>query len=145
MRRLLVLGAAALATAAPASAALTPLPGIRTPSGNISCFYVPGRPSTLLCDIKQATYLHQVQNRCMARSGLDWHGFTLTPTQKGDIVCSGGILYNSNKDRPTYANLPYGKTWTWSVYTCTSRFTGLTCVTRAGHGLFISRQSWRGW
>jgi hypothetical protein len=72
MRALLALGAA--------SAALTPLPGIRTPSGNISCFYVPGRPSTLLCDIKQATYLKQVQNQCVARSGLDWHGFTLTLT-----------------------------------------------------------------
>jgi hypothetical protein len=123
----------------------TPLPGIRTPSGNISRFYVPGRPSTLLCDVKQAAYLKQVQNRCIARAGLDWHGFTLTPTQAGDIVCSGGILYNSNKNYPAYRTLAYGKTWTWSVYTCRSRRTGLTCTTRAGHGLFISRASWRGW
>ena len=125
--------------------ALVPLPGIRTPSGNISCFYVPGKPSTLLCDIKKASYLKRVQEQCMARSGLDWHGFTLTPTQKGDIVCSGGILYNSNKDAPKYTTLAYGKRWKFSVYTCTSRVTGLTCTSRTRHGLFISRESWRGW
>jgi hypothetical protein len=144
MRRLLALGAVTLAAAAPASAALTPLPGIRTPSKNISCFYVPGGNS-LLCDIKQASYLKQVQNQCMARDGLDWHGFTLNATRKGDFVCSGGILYNSNKNYPTYKTLDYGKTWKFSVFTCTSRFTGLTCVSRTGHGLFISRASWRGW
>jgi hypothetical protein len=124
--------------------ALVPLPGIRTPSGNISCFYVPGG-SSLLCDIKPASYLKQVQNQCMARAGLDWHGFTLNATRKGDIVCSGGILYNSNKNYPSYHTLAYGKTWKFSVYTCTSRLTGLTCVSRTGHGLFISRESWRGW
>jgi Family of unknown function (DUF6636) len=124
--------------------ALVPLPGIRTPSKNISCFYVPGGNS-LLCDIKQASYLEQVQNQCMARDGLDWHGFTLNATRRGDFVCSGGILYNSNKNYPTYKTLAYGKTWKFSVFTCTSRVTGLTCVSRTGHGLFISRQSWRGW
>lgn len=124
--------------------ALVPLPGIRTPSGNISCFYVPGG-SSLLCDIKQANYLKQVQDQCQARSGLDWHGFTLNAKRKGDIVCSGGILYNSNKNYPKYHTLSYGQTWKFAVYTCTSRVTGLTCVNRTGHGLFISRESWRGW
>jgi Glycerol uptake facilitator and related permeases (Major Intrinsic Protein Family) len=85
--------------------ALVPLPGIRTPTGNISCFYVPGG-SSLLCDIKQADYLKRVQSQCTARSGLDWHGFTLNATKKGDIVCSGGILYNSNKNYPKYTTLP---------------------------------------
>ena len=119
--------------------ALVPLPGIRTPSGNISCFYVPGG-SSLLCDIKQASYLKQVQNQCMARDGLDWHGFTLN-ARKGDIVCSGGILYNSNKNYPTYQTLAYGKTWKFSAYTCTSRATGLTCVNRTGHGFLFRAQA----
>src|SRR5579859_2153253 len=103
--------------------ALVPLPGIRTPTGNISCFYVPGG-SSLLCDIKQVSYLKQIQRQCMARSGLDWHGFALNATRKGDFVCSGGILYNSNKNYPKYTTLPYGKAWKFSVYTCTSRVTG---------------------
>ena len=123
--------------------ALVPLPGIRTPSTNISCFYVPGG-SSLLCDIKQASYLKQVQAQCMTRSGLDWHGFTLNATRKGDIVCSGGILYNSNSGYPKYTMLAYGKTWRFASFTCVSRFTGLTCTAR-GHGIFISRRSWRGW
>ena len=27
----------------------------------------------------------------------------------------------------------------------TSRVTGLTCTNRSGHGLFLSRESWRAW
>ena len=30
-------------------------------------------------------------------------------------------------------------------FTCASRVTGVTCNTRGGHGLFISRESWRAW
>jgi hypothetical protein len=41
VRIALVAGLVALAAAAGASAAPKPIPGIRTPSGNVSCFYVP--------------------------------------------------------------------------------------------------------
>ena len=49
------------------------------------------------------------------------------------------------RDTPTYVTLAYGKTWHFKAFTCTSRFTGLTCTNRAGHGLFLSRESWRAW
>jgi hypothetical protein len=129
---------------AAAVVALTPLPGVVTPSGNIHCFYVPGPPGHLLCDIHEAAYGAREQAGCMARSGLDWHGWEVYATRKTVPVCSGGILYNSNRDVPRFTTLAYGRTWRFASFMCTSRVTGLTCTGR-GHGIFISRASWRGW
>jgi hypothetical protein len=130
---------------APAAIAKTRLPGIVSPSGNIKCLYVPGNPSNLLCTIAHADYAKKLQAGCMAGPSLDWHGFALSATGKGMRSCSGGILYNPDTQAPAYATLTYGKTWRQGVFTCTSGVTGITCRTRLGHGLFISRQSWRGW
>jgi hypothetical protein len=143
--KLAILAALLLAATVPAAqAAKTPLPGLVTPSGNIHCFYVPGPPGHLLCDIHQAAYSKQEQAGCMARAGLDWHGWEIYSTRKTVTTCSGGILYNSNTGTPKYTTLAYGKTWRFAAFTCTSRVTGLTCSAR-GHGILISRASWRGW
>jgi hypothetical protein len=131
-----VLGlAAAVASAAAAAASL---PGVRTPSRNIECAVT---PAALHCDIVQAFYRARLQARCIAPpSSLDWHGFELTPTGKGAVTCSGGILVMGPV---RYVTLPYGRTWHSGAYTCRSRVTGLTCTNRAGHGLFLSRLSYR--
>src|SRR5881275_2084657 len=79
------------------TAAAAPLPGVKTPTGNIRCFYVPIKPTThgtLLCHLKRADYARVAQEKCMARSGLDWHGFALPWNGRGDLACSGGILYD---------------------------------------------------
>jgi len=119
-----------------------PIPGIRTPSGNISCLYI-GR-ALLHCTIGSARYANALQARCTSSSKLDWHGFELHPRLKGSITCSGGILYSGNQ-RPVYRTLAYGTTWTHGAFSCASSRTGLTCRTSGGHGLFISRESWRAW
>ena len=124
---------------------LAALPGVVTPSGNIHCFYVPAKPAHLLCDIHRASYSHREQDGCQARSGLDWHGWEVYATRSAAPVCSGGILYNSNRDKPVFRRLPYGKTWHFGAFTCVSRITGLTCTSSSGHGIFLSRQSWRAW
>jgi hypothetical protein len=134
----LVAGLAALAVQAP-------LPGVVSPSGNIRCFYVLARPAHLLCDVRRAAYSAREQNRCMARAGLDWHGWEIYATRRTTTVCSGGILYNSNRNRPVYKRLAYGRSWRFGGFTCVSRVTGLTCTTPSGHGVFLSRQSWHGW
>jgi lipoprotein-anchoring transpeptidase ErfK/SrfK len=54
-----------------------------------------------------------------------------------------GTLDEPGREHPSYVTLSYGKTWKGSVFTCTSRLNGVTCKNRAGHGLFVSRQSWR--
>jgi hypothetical protein len=144
MRRIPVLGLLLLAVCAGAAvAARTPLPGVVTPSGNISCFYVP--VGHLLCDIRRAAYLGDLQSRCQRTAGLDWHGFTVAVGRRATFNCSGGILYNEGADVPRYRRLAYGTSWRFGAFTCTSRVTGLTCTSRDGHGLFLSRQSWRAW
>jgi hypothetical protein len=141
-----MLGLALLAlTAASAEAKRSPLPGVVTPSGNIHCFYVPAAPAHLLCDIRRAAYSQREQASCMARSGLDWHGWEVYATRPTRTVCSGGILYNSNRNFPEYRQLPYGATWHFGAFACKSRVAGLTCTTSNGHGVFLSRQSWHGW
>lgn len=120
---------------------------MKTPSRNISCFFVPERPTSrgnLLCDVKHASYLGDVQRRCMARSGLDWHGFTVPWSGRAQLVCAGGIMYDP-RDTPTYDVLAYGRAWRYRRFVCTSRTTGLTCVNAGGHGVFLSREAWRVW
>jgi hypothetical protein len=141
MRATVVL--AALVLAAPVAAAETPLPGLRTPSGNISCFYEP-HPAVLQCQIRQASYAKQLIAYCgQPKIGVDWGGFSLGATRKGGITCTGGVLYDPATQRPVFTTFPYGKTRVFGAITCTSRTTGLTCTNRAGHGLFISRESYR--
>ncbi|MFL5952953.1 MAG: DUF6636 domain-containing protein [Gaiellaceae bacterium] len=119
---------------------VTTLIGIRTPSHNIAC--VDTGPS-LICHIGRAGYSGALQRRCGSPpTSLDWHGFELRASGKGQIVCSGGVLVMGNV---RYTTLAYGRTWRSGSYACTSRIGGLTCTNRAGHGLFISRASWRVW
>ncbi|HEU5363441.1 MAG TPA: DUF6636 domain-containing protein [Gaiellaceae bacterium] len=144
MRALALVAAFAVVPAALAA----PLPGVKTPSRNISCFVVPIKPTTrsdLLCDVHRASYLRKVQNTCMARVSLDWHGFSLPQAGRASLVCSGGILYDIGRDTPTYTVLGYGRAWHSHGFTCRSRTTGLTCTNGHGHGLFLSRQSYRLW
>ena len=146
MKRIVIIGLAAAglaASLATASSAAQRVPGFRSPTGNIRCLYVTP-PGMMLCTIDRSAYAKRLQDRCMAPggAGLDWHGFTLGATKKGTIVCSGGILYNGT---PSYVTLRYGKTWRHGVFTCVSKLSGVTCRSRAGHGLFISRQAYRAW
>ena len=157
MKRTLPLVATAVAAVtaavlAPASltAVAKPIPGIRSPSGNIRCLFVPAARGTsspnLLCNIDRASYTASLQHRCITNQArLDWHGFELSATQKGSVTCSGGVLFDPDTQSPTYTTLPYGKTWRHGPFSCASRLTGVTCTNGSGHGLFLSRLSWRAW
>lgn len=121
---------------------------METPSRNNSCFVVPIKPTTRsnpLCDIHRASYLRGVQGTWMARASLDWHGFSLPQHRKASIVCAGGIMFDVGHDSPVYTVLAYGRTWRSRGFTCRSRTSGLTCVNACGHGLFLSRESYRLW
>ena len=148
MRRLVLLLAIcgfALSLSGVASS-FTRLPGFRSPSKNIKCLFVPGPPSMMLCQITRADYASRLVKYCGSPPiGVDWGGFSLGATRKGSIVCTGGVLYNPDTQRPTYVTLPYGRSWRHGVFTCWSRLAGVTCRNRKGHGLFVSRQTWRAW
>jgi hypothetical protein len=131
---LLVLGS-------PAPASATTLPGFRSPSGNISCLFIPA-PGTMLCKLAHADYAKALQNRC---KDIDWHGFLLPAARKGTVNCSGGTLYNPMTQHPKYVTLAYGKTWRHKMFSCTSQLTGVNCSNPNGRGMFISRQTWRTW
>jgi hypothetical protein len=143
-RAALVAGVVALAAASTASA--TVVPGLVSPSGNIRCVYAARtdhrNEGGLFCTIGHAGYSAQLQQRCIARATVDWHGWGLSPRGKGSVVCTGGALWFGT---PRYARVAYGRDWRAGPYTCHSAFTGVTCRNRAGHGLFLSRESWRVW
>lgn len=136
----------ALAFAAPA-AAKTPIPGLVSPSGNIRCLDVPGPPALLLCSLGHADYGAALERRCLGPDGMgvDWHGFSLAAAGRGQVLCSGGILWSPDTQRPVYTTVAYGRAWRAGPFACRSRTTGVTCTNRAGHGLFLARASWRVW
>ena len=139
---LVICTAAALALSA--SAAARVLPGFNSPTGNIKCYYNQhgltsrGFSPVVRCGLNHADYGARLQGYCKAG---DWHGFTLTPTGRPLLYCPGG----ASGDRVAYRTLPYGSTRWLGQFTCTSRITGVTCVNRHGHGLFVSRQTFRLW
>ena len=150
MRRLALASLLVLFASSGLAHSATRLPAFRSPSRNISCLLVPGRAvesGRLLCAIARSLYGGSLQDRCLGPlgGGVDRHGFELGPFEKGSVSCSGGILYNPTSERPTYVILPYGKTWQHGGFVCSSRIAGVTCQNRAGHGLFISRATWRSW
>ena len=112
-----------------AALVLAVTPGIRTPTGNITCFV---SHRVLHCAIRSADY----RIRC---ADLDWHGWELTARGRVLVTCSGGILYDSP---PRYRTLAYGSTWRAGPFRCRSKRVGLTCRNAAGHALFVSRQRW---
>ena len=136
-----------LVLAAPAAGAATILPGARSPTGNIRCVFLGAPSHSLLCGLGHADYGAQLEARCLLPSGhgVDWHGFLLGPASKGQVNCSGGIQYDPSTQHPRYLTLAYGRSRKLGPFTCASRPSGLTCTNGRGHGLFLSRQSWRAW
>jgi hypothetical protein len=147
----------ALTLAAAAPAATRPT-GFRSPSGNISCLFVPAAhddtghllTAQLLCSIVRSAYSTTLQDRCLnpngqVGAGVDWHGFSLGAAGRGSVVCSGGILYAPSLVKPSYVTLRYGATMRRGEISCRSQRTGVTCHNRRGHGLFVSRETWRVW
>jgi hypothetical protein len=128
-----------------AGAVVHPLPALRTPSGNISCFVTPAPHATLHCRLAQADYAAAMAKRCGPPISLDWAGFQLPAGTKARVACSGGILYDPATQKPRYVTVPYGRTWHAGPFDCRSDVRGLNCSNHTGHGLFISRQIWRTW
>ncbi len=142
--KLSLLITAVFALALSASAAARVLPGFNSPTGNIKCYYnphglaKPGFTPVVHCGLEHADYAMKLQRRCPAG---DWHGFTLTSTGRPVLYCPGG----ASGDRVAYKTLAYGQSRQLGPFTCNSRSTGVTCRNRHGHGLFVSRQSYRLW
>ena len=119
----------------PAASAASPN-AFRLPSGNIGCIYsdasVTGRAS-LRCDVRFG--LRPVPR---ARCEQDWTGIVFPTASKPRPECAGDTAID-----PRARVIPYGGRWTRGGYTCLSQRIGLRCTRSNGHGLFLSRSSWR--
>ena len=139
-----VIVAVAMSSSAAGSSGARIVPGFRSPTGNIQCYYDPkafappnGAKRLLTCGLRHADYGMRLQRRCDAG---DWHGFGLDAKSKPTFFCTGNPNYAI---RPVYTTLAYGRSWTRGPFTCTSRIIGVTCRSQSAHGLFISRQPYR--
>jgi hypothetical protein len=119
----------------PAASAVAPN-GFRLPSGNIGCIYndasLTGR-AWLRCDIRSG--LRPVPRKACE---LDWTGLVFPTVGKPKPECAGDTAID-----PRARVIPYGGRWARGGYTCLSQRIGLRCTRRNGHGLFLSRTSWR--
>jgi hypothetical protein len=126
----------ASAAAHDSSAAQMGIARFQMPSRNIGCGFVPASsssPAYLRCDILSG--LRPVPRRhCM----LDWTGLLLGTSTRGQANCAGDTIYSRSA-----ATLRYGQTWRRGPFSCTSRRTGVTCRSAAGHGFFLTRGRWR--
>ena len=130
----LALVAAAVAGGAPAASTL---PQIRTPSGNIGCYYASkeqGIPANLRCDIR--TGLKPKPPRPKKCVDLEWgDSYELQLTGRTAITCHGDTAID-----PRAPVLRYGKTWRRGGFTCKSLRIGLRCHNPRGRGFFMSKQ-----
>jgi hypothetical protein len=115
------------------AAAHASLRAFHTPSGNIGCEAY-GR--YLRCDIgRKSWHVKPLPvSTCPLASG---DSFTMTGTSRPYWTCHGDTALHLG------SSLRYGSTWRSGPFTCASRLSGLTCKNRAGHGFFLSRQSYR--
>ena len=115
-----------------AIAASTAAVGFQTPSGNIHCLYS-SQPAYLRCDIRSG-----LRPEPRARCELDWTGLQLGPRGRGRPSCAGDTVIDRRN-----RILGYGRRFGSGGLACLSQRVGLRCTNRAGHGFFLSRQSWR--
>jgi hypothetical protein len=117
--------------------------GFASPTGNIRC---EASAKLLVCSIQQSAYGKRLQDRCInpkgeMGAGVDWHGFELTPTGKGRILCTGGAMFAGTP--PRYPKLPYGVPWKGGPFSCVVQRAGVTCENGRNHGVFVSRAGYR--
>lgn len=105
------------------------------PSRNVGCIFSPaagGQAASIRCDILSGL-VPEPARACE----LDWTGLGMTGARRARAVCAGDTAYSGSS--PV---LRYGRVWTKGPFRCTSRRTGLTCSSRAGHGFRLARAGW---
>jgi hypothetical protein len=112
----------------------------RTPTGNIGCGFSSGltgaEKPTIRCDIRSRLRPEpQRPKTCPLDYG---DSIAISRLGRAILVCHGDTAID-----PRSRMLQYGHTFRRAGLSCTSRFDGLTCTNRSGHGFFLSRQSWR--
>lgn len=125
-------GSAAGSSGARASRAVH-LQRFRSPSGNIGCALYGGNAR---CDIRKREWKPPPHP---ASCEVDYgQGLSVGRRGRAEFVCAGDTTLD-----PTLPPLAYGATSSVGGTRCASRGAGITCTNAAGHGFFISIQSYR--
>ena len=105
-----------------------------TPSRNIECEYF---FRALRCDIGSGLRPSPPKSGCHSENGFEagWTGLRISKTGAAMPACSGDAV-------DVGPPVPYGSMWKRGDDTCLSRRAGLTCLSRVGHGFFLSRDRW---
>jgi hypothetical protein len=107
----------------------------RTPSGNIGCAMYEGGAR---CDIRKRDWKPLPRPaECPKEVGYG-QGLEVPAGGEAGFVCAGDTALD-----PTASSLAYGTASRVGASECISRTDGITCVNRAGHGFFISIQSYQ--
>ena len=126
-----------LIAAAPASALVV----FHSPSKNIGCAMSDDKElgRFVRCDIGEHNWPLPPRPKTRACQEVDFiAGLTLGTKGKSHFFCAGDTVLRQGKE------LAYGKSKRVGRFTCTSETSGVTCRNRRnGHGLFLSRASYR--
>ena len=107
----------------------------RTPSGNIGCAMYEGGAR---CDIRKRDWKPLPRPAACPREVGYGQGLEVPAGGEAGFVCAGDTALD-----PTASSLAYGTASRVGGSECISRTDGITCVNRAGHGFFISIQSYQ--
>jgi hypothetical protein len=108
----------------------------RTPSGNIGCAMFEGGAR---CDIRKRDW-KPLPRPASCSSEVGYGQGLEVPGGHGQarFVCAGDTALD-----PSASSLSYGSASRVGASECISRTDGITCVNQAGHGFFISIQSYQ--
>jgi hypothetical protein len=107
----------------------------RTPSGNIGCVMFDGGAR---CDIRKRDWAPLPRPASCSKEVDYGQGLQVAPRGQASFVCAGDTALE-----PGLASLSYGTASRVGGSECISRSDGVTCVNQAGHGFFISVQSYQ--
>jgi hypothetical protein len=111
------------------------LQSFRSPSGNIGCVLAEGG---VRCDIRERQWSPPARPSSCPEQVDYGQGLSIAHAGKPEFVCAGDTTLD-----PSAAALPYGEVSELGGTQCFSRSGGMTCANHAGHGFFISVQSYR--
>jgi hypothetical protein len=107
----------------------------RTPSGNIGCAMYEGGAR---CDIRKRDWKPLPRPAACSKEVGYGQGLEVPAGGEAGFVCAGDTALD-----PSASSLAYGTASRVGGSECISRTDGVTCVNRAGHGFFISIQSYQ--
>jgi hypothetical protein len=107
----------------------------RTPSGNIGCAMYEGGAR---CDIRKRDWKPLPRPAACPKEVGYGQGLEVPAGGEAGFVCAGDTALD-----PSASSLAYGTASRVGGSECISRTDGITCVNRAGHGFFLSIQSYQ--